>query len=168
MICGPFPIGSEGPEQDFLLPMGGEERAQPSVWVEVSAPDGTTRKWRKVRSSHNSEVDLSLLLTPNETVVAYAYCRIESQRDQNVRATFGSNDGIDILLNGTRIIRQRAKRGLIPDEQETILNLKQGQNHLLLKVDQNKGSWGFSFRLPDVQLRNNEYKYRVAHAGPVR
>ena len=47
------------------------------------------------------------------------------------------------------------------DEDNIILPLKKGKNDLLVKIDQNKGGWGFSFRLPDVNVRNHKHKYRI-------
>ena len=32
---------------------------------------------------------------------------------------------------------------------------------MLLKIDQNNGGWGFSFRLPDEIIRNHKQKYRI-------
>ncbi len=54
-----------------------------------------------------------------------------------------------------------AKRSLILDEDEVYLDLKKGKSILLLKIDQNKADWGFSFRLPDEAVRNHKYKYRL-------
>jgi len=53
------------------------------------------------------------------------------------------------------------KRSLILDEEEVNLDLQPGQNHLLLKIFQGKGDWGFSLRLPEVCVRNHDYKYRI-------
>jgi hypothetical protein len=31
----------------------------------------------------------------------------------------------------------------------------------MLKIDKNKGAWGFSFRLPAENVRNHKYKYYI-------
>jgi hypothetical protein len=110
-----------------------------------------------------SKIDLAAVYEENTRVVAYAYCRIESPAEQSVRATFGSNDGIQLILNGDRIYKKFMKRSLIIDEDEVLLPLKKGRNDLLVKIDQNKGGWGFSFRLPDVSVRNHKHKYRIVN-----
>ena len=93
--------------------------------------------------------------------MAYAYCRIRSEKSRTVHATFGSNDGIEMFLNGKKVFEHHIKRSLLVDEEEILLHLKQGENYLTLKIDQGQGGWGFSFRLPDEKVRNHDYKYRV-------
>ncbi|MBM4169004.1 MAG: hypothetical protein FJ215_07585 [Ignavibacteria bacterium] len=131
------------------------------VYTEVEWEPGVKRRWRKITSAKHGEIDLAAMFDPNTDVVAYAYCRIDSPRDLNVRATFGSNDGIDVILNGSRVFSRRAKRNLTLDEDEALLGLKKGENHLLLRIDQGKAGWGFSFRLPDVVTRSPDHKYRI-------
>ena len=54
-----------------------------------------------------------------------------------------------------------AKRSLIPDEDRFTLELEEGRNHLMIKVEQWKGDWGFSFRLGGVEVRNHKQKYYI-------
>ena len=42
-----------------------------------------------------------------------------------------------------------------------LLPLQEGRNHLLLKISQGAGGWGFSFRLPDDVVRSSKNRYRV-------
>ncbi|MBT6004782.1 MAG: hypothetical protein HOG79_03610, partial [Prolixibacteraceae bacterium] len=86
---------------------------------------------------------------------------IESDKTQKVTATFGSNDGIKIYCNGEETFSVREKRDLIIDENSCILNLQPGKNHILLKVDNWKGGWGFSFRLPKQKIRHHKHKYKI-------
>jgi hexosaminidase len=162
LLCGPFPnAGGKGRKTDYLVPMGGEAQARPVPGMEFSTLDGREERWFKYDSPLYSEIDLSSVFEDNTSVVAYAYCRIESPDKRRVRATFGSNDGIQIILNGKKILEKEAKRSLIPDEDEVQLDLEKGKNDLLLKIDQNKGAWGFSFRLPDVNIRHHKQKYKI-------
>jgi hypothetical protein len=73
----------------------------------------------------------------------------------------GSNDGATVYLNGKKVHHVHAKRSLIPDEDEIPLNLEEGRNHLMIKVEQWKGGWGLSFRLKDVEIRNHKQKYYI-------
>lgn len=164
LLCGPFPnINWQGREVDYLKPMGGETRATPKPGSEFINERGETFRWMKYASPRNSEINLTDVFEKNTEVAAYAYCRIESPDARTVRATLGSNDGIEVTCNGERIYTKHSKRALIVDEDEIELPLRMGQNHLLLKIDQNKGGWGFSFRLPDVIVRNHKYKYRIVN-----
>lgn len=162
LLCGSFPnVGWSGRSIDYLKPMGGELKARPRPGSAFTTAEDKTYSWMKYDSPHFSEIDLFSIYEENTEVLAYAYCQIESQRDQKVRATFGSNDGIKVICNGKEVYVNYQKRGLIVDEDECYLPLKKGQNHIMLKIDQNKGGWGFSFRLPDNIVRNHKYKYRI-------
>ncbi len=162
LLCGPFPnINWQGRKVDYLQPVGGELKTIPRPGSEFTTNQGEKYRWIKYVSPRNSEINLADVFEKNTEVVAYAYCRIESPDTRNVRATMGSNDGIEVICNGERIYTKHIKRALIVDEDEIELPLKQGRNHLLLKIDQNKAGWGFSFRLPDVTVRNHKYKYRI-------
>ncbi|NIA31153.1 MAG: family 20 glycosylhydrolase [Actinobacteria bacterium] len=162
LICGAFK--NTGKNIDYLTSMGGEANARPTVWDAVEWPQGSRKRWRKVTSKTFAKVNLADLFTENTHVVAYAYCRIESDRERDVTATFGSNDGIEIFLNGEKSFQHHVKRNLVPDEERLVLHLKKGNNYLLLKIDQGKGGWGFSFRLRGVQVRNHDYKYRIINS----
>jgi hexosaminidase len=162
LLCGPFPnIMGEGKSKDYLAEIGGELKAKPIPGLSFSSDNGEKKRWMKYSSPIFSKIDLRSVYEENTRVVAYAYCRIESPGDKSVRATFGSNDGIQLILNGDRIYKKFIKRSLILDEDELMLPLKKGRNDLLVKIDQNKGGWGFSFRLPDVNVRNHKHKYRI-------
>ena len=123
--------------------------------------DPAAEEKRLQKAIATAQGELDQIYQQNTEVVSYAYCRIDVQKNMQVRATLGSNDGIQIFLNGKKVYQNFKKRSLIPDEDEIFLDLVAGKNHLLLKIDQNKGGWGFSFRLPDVAVRNHKQKYRI-------
>jgi hypothetical protein len=139
--------------------MGGEAKVRPLAGEYFEAPDGRTLMWDKYQSPFFERVDLTKIYAPHTEMVAYAYCRLQSPQAQRVRATFGSNDGIEIFVNGEKVFEKFAKRSLVPDENECWLPLKEGRNHILLKIEQWQGDWGFSFRLPEEQVRSIKYKY---------
>lgn len=164
LLCGPFPnVSWQGRKVDYLKSMGGETEATPRPGSEFINEQGEKYRWIKYASPRNSEINLADVYDKNTEAIAYAYCRIESQDSRTIRATLGSNDGIEVICNGERIYTKHIKRALIVDEDEIALPLNKGRNHLLLKIDQNKGGWGFSFRLPDVTVRNHKYKYRIVN-----
>ncbi|HPI74030.1 MAG TPA: hypothetical protein PLZ01_11520, partial [bacterium] len=90
-----------------------------------------------------------------------AYSQIDCPQARTVQARFGSNDGIEIILNGRTVLKKLVKRNLLVDEDQVSLNLKQGKNHLLLKIYQGSGDWGFSFQLPHVKVRHHDHRYRI-------
>jgi hypothetical protein len=162
LLCGPFAITNEtGQLPDFLEPMGGEANARPIPGYSFKTADNVQYSWIKYASPINSQINFKTIYEKNTTVVAYAYCTIESDKTEKVTATFGSNDGIEIYCNGEKMFSIRKKRDLIPDENSCILNLHPGKNHILLKVDNWKAGWGFSFRLPEQKVRHHKHKYKI-------
>ncbi|MEM7654715.1 MAG: beta-N-acetylhexosaminidase [Bacteroidota bacterium] len=162
LTLGSFPIEQlEGRKPDFLTAAGGEAHVRPIPGETVAGPDGLSLMWDKTYSEQMAVVDLLPRYARNTEATMYAYCRIHSDREQLVKASFGSNDGMAIFCNGEVVFETYAKRSLIPDEDEVMLPLKAGNNHLLLKVDQWKGDWGFSFRLPEVSVRNHKQTYQI-------
>ena len=162
LLCGPFPnINWSGREVDYLTALGGEPGVKPRPGLSFKSPGGEPRQWFKYSSPNISEINLSSIFEQNREVLAYAYCSIESPDDRKVLATFGSNDGIQIFLNGKLIYKNFVMRSLKIDEDRVLLSLKKGKNHLLLKIDQNNGEWGISFRLPEEVIRNHKQKYRI-------
>ncbi|MEM1127175.1 MAG: glycoside hydrolase family 20 zincin-like fold domain-containing protein [Bacteroidota bacterium] len=163
LVAGPFPnpAGSDGAETDYLATMGGETVAQPGVAVEFDH-DGVTYRWQRLASPQHAEVDLAAHFPEqNRRVALYAYATLDAPADQTVRALVGSNDGIEVFINGTRVHRHHVKRNLTVDEDEVRLPLQAGRNHLLLKISQGAGGWGFAFRLPDHDMRSRKNRYRI-------
>lgn len=162
LVVGPFPNPDrKSYDTDFLVDIGGESKARGKVAGQFQGPDGETYRWQKVSFPTFAECDLTDVFEQDELVIAYAYARIRSPKAQKVRATFGSNDGIKLFLNGELLFEYHDKRNLMPDENEVWLPLVEGNNHLMLKIDQGRGGWGFSFRLPDNAIRNHKYKYTI-------
>jgi len=164
LITGPFEIEQEkGPHPDFLTNMEGETQARPFAGEYFKGPNGQTYMWDKYASPRKDQVNLMDYFGTTYTAVAYMYVKLTSPSSQKVRATLGSNDGIVVYCNGEKVFEKYEKRSLIPDEDACILPLEAGTNHLLIKVDQWKGDWGFSFRIPDHIIRSSKYKYTLVN-----
>ncbi len=162
LLCGPFTnIKNAGRKQDYLKNAGGESGINPREGDACLSQDGSNKKWITFHSPQNAVIDLNAVYSKNKEVIAYAFCIIESKRQRSVKASFGSNDGIQVFLNGEIIFDKSVKRSIQVDEEGVNLHLKKGLNHILLKIDQNKGGWGFSFRLPDVEIRHQDYRYTI-------
>ncbi len=158
LLCGPFPNANG---IDHLQPLGGELNARPRPGLQFQTADGKSYRWTNYTSPFESEIYPADIFDANSDACVYAYCRIESPVDQRIRATLGSHDGIEVMCNARRIYGRHIRRSLRVDEDEIMLPLKKGTNHLLLKIDQNKGEWRFSFCLPDHDVRNHKYKYQL-------
>jgi len=162
LLTGSFHIDSfdEYPP-DFLGPIGGEADARPFPGMKFTDTTGVERMWIKYDSPKKGEVDFLTIFDPRITAVAYAYCVIESTTPQYVTALLGSNDGATVWCNGKEVHHVHGKRSLIPDEDEFQLDLEEGKNHIMIKIEQWKADWGLSFRLKDVDIRNHKNKYYI-------
>jgi hypothetical protein len=82
-------------------------------------------------------------------VCAYMYRSVQCQADMELPVTMGSDDSLRVWLNGEIIHEFASGRGLNVAQDEVVLPLKAGKNHLLVKVVQGGGGWGFGARSVD-------------------
>ncbi|MEM9801620.1 MAG: DUF1549 domain-containing protein, partial [Planctomycetota bacterium] len=75
---------------------------------------------------------------------------IESDRAQRVELRLGSDDGVEVWLNGTSVHVNRVARGAAPDQDRVALDLRSGANQLVVKVVNTGGLWGFAWSLVDA------------------
>ncbi|MBM4039250.1 MAG: hypothetical protein FJ290_12120 [Planctomycetes bacterium] len=75
----------------------------------------------------------------------YLYRMIKAPRDMTITGYFGSDDGMRAWLNGKLLISNDVPRVEAPNQDTAKLDLKKGENHLLLKIHNNSGGHGFYF-----------------------
>jgi len=162
LLCGSFPFSDPGKAgRDFLKDMGGESEARPYPGMRFSDKAGTIFTWQKYDSPYSDRLELEQVFPDNKMAAAYAYCTIDASADKMTKALIGASDGVTIYCNGEKIIEKHLQRELVPDEDQVILPLKKGRNHLLLKIDRMKPGWKFTFRLEDEDVRNHKQKYYI-------
>ncbi len=61
--------------------------------------------------------------------------------------TVGSDDGIQVWLNGKEILSKNVARGAAADQERAKLALQEGKNKLLMKITNTGGIGGFYFRI---------------------
>ena len=119
---------------------------------------GKPTRWRPMEGFLDGRVH-SLLphFDTTEWAIAYLYRRIQAQERTALKASFGSDDGLAVWLNGAKLISQDVPRGPAPDQALTTLNLKPGDNHLLLKIVNRTGGWGFYFKANEEPFELNPW-----------
>jgi len=180
LLCGPFPNYEDcafedykhgehckGFYTDYLESIGGEEQAAPKQRMTVHLAEGNLkRKWFLYQSETN-HVPLDTLFTPNDMIVAYAFCQINSKKQQKVILSVGSNDGIQVFFNGKKVHENHPPNGqwLQKDSDFVPIVLKKGVNNLLLKICEGTGDCGFIVRfldydstLADIRANLEEHK----------
>jgi pimeloyl-ACP methyl ester carboxylesterase len=147
LILGSIPISGVGDiDKDFLAEYGGEANVQPAQDQAVKI-GGSEMKWAPVKPK--DIVDLRKLFQGGRTedAVAYAYTTINLKKAGRVYLSLGSDDGVKVWLNGRQVHRVLLQRALALDEDGLVADANAGENHLLLKIQQSKGDWGFAVRM---------------------
>ena len=109
--------------------------------------DGLTLTWHAIESD-NGYVDLQAGESPQrEYCVGYAWTEIEVSADTSAWLGIGSDDGLKIWHNGKLVDDRWVRRSSRLDDDIVPLRLKQGKNHLLIKIQNALGAWSFVTRL---------------------
>ena len=158
LTAGPLPydppmdadqIAAGGYYKDFLRPYGGESQA---VFVEGNPlafpPKGETQ-WRASISDADGILDFIQVFNANMTIegVAYAFCQLTAEKEQEVLLKIRSNDGVRVWFNQELVDDHHVGRKLDQDEDLIRVTMKQGQNRLLAKIDQKGGGWGLGLKI---------------------
>ena len=112
------------------------KRDRPIRWQQRDFPDGQPNSLR--------------IFEDNEQVVAYLYRQLDSPGATELPVSLGSDDGLVVWLNGEKLVSENTDRGVSADSNHAVLRLQRGTNHLLLKVTQGSGDWGFYFKAGEI------------------
>lgn len=180
LIIGPFPncetcstidylhgAHCTGFYTDYLKSVGGEKNAIPIDGMQIEIADKKTKRTWSILNSKDDKIHLSELLHPKDMVIAYAFTQVISPKDQKVILSLGSNDGIQVFLNGEKVHESHPLYGrwLQNDNDYVPVDLKKGINNLMLKIDQGVGDFGYVARFFDydsiqTSIRKNIEKYK--------
>jgi len=75
----------------------------------------------------------------------YFYRVLTANRACKQKLSFGSDDGLEVWLNGKKIISDDSPRGVAPDQNVVTVDLVEGKNELLAKVFNRTGGCGFYY-----------------------
>jgi len=96
----------------------------------------------------NGRINFNNLYEKDDYAVAYAYCLVESPKDQEVTLGFGSDDSAKVWLNGELVLEEwTERRGTFEDGTKIPVQLKAGTNRLLVKVEDAILGWDFVLNL---------------------
>ncbi|MGC9327851.1 MAG: hypothetical protein ACP5I1_09475, partial [Candidatus Hinthialibacter sp.] len=95
-------------------------------------------------------VDLNSVMTPNDNAVAYAYTSIYSPREHNCQFHVGCHGDLKLFLNYKEIYAKRNVGKNRPGGEIIIHPLYEGWNHLVVKLSERVGPWGFYFEIYDL------------------
>lgn len=96
----------------------------------------------------NGLIDFNALIGNHNYATAYALAEIKMESPTKALVGVGSDDDIKIFLNGNLVHSNWTCRTTLPDNDLVMLDLKQGSNQLLVKVQNIEGGWSFAIRKP--------------------
>ena len=134
----------QGFEQDLLEKAGGEAKISPKSGNKVTAR-GKEYAWR-AHENKDDIIDLVEIFGAKDFAVAYAAATIESPEAETRIVGLGSDDAVRVWLNGELVHENAAPRAVAIDDDVFPVKLKKGTNRLLIKVVNDQGDWGYSFR----------------------
>jgi len=161
LVCGPFPVSQKEGERpdmaaqrqafykDFLTEHGGEADIRPTAQM-VHKIDGEQYRWQPV-ASETDVINLFDVYEPEEYVVAYAWAEIEMPEARSGLLGIGSDDAMRLWLNGEPVTENWTDRPAQPDDDLVLVNFRAGKNQILMKVQNQRESWGFVCRLLDAE-----------------
>ncbi len=83
---------------------------------------------------------------------AYAVTLVRSPMAQEAELLVGSDDGVAVWLNGENLLKNLAiMRGIAPDQERIKVQLRAGDNVLLLKISQGVAGWGMCVRFAGLK-----------------
>jgi len=163
MMINPLPNSDKmnPSEVDYLKKMGGELAANPKVTEENYYKDIKYR-WRRVVSEYGDIVNIEEVFKDADSCsVVYAFANIDVEKDTSVAALLGYSNAAAVIINGNKIFETGIEHKVLPDNYLFKLPLKAGRNNLMLKISRVGGEFGFTFRLPDSEVRNKKNRYKI-------
>ena len=161
LVLGDIPFAAGGFEQDWLTEHGGEAAIKPAEKMTHRLPGGSTVAWRDV-TSWGDATDLANGAGLKRDMLAYAYATVSRRAAGKALLSIGSDESIRVWLNGALVLDRRTRRPLTFDEDQVEVDMKAGDNALLVKLEQRAGPWIFAARV----LERGATPPRIQEIGP--
>ena len=146
-IVGPFDnAGGIGYNKAYIP----EDADQIDTAVEYSGKDKKVKWEKRQDDTLDGFIDLDRIFGGVDWVIAYAYTIINSPEERQVQLRIGSDDQIKVWLNGESVFRFSQDRSAILDQDIIPVELKAGENRILVKCCEEGTNWGFYVRLTDM------------------
>jgi predicted esterase len=162
-VLGEIPLAAAGEAfaTDPFASQGGEATLKPTASSSPKLPDGTTLTWRALTSWGDS-IDISDGNGLKRDLVGYAFATVARDRPGKALLCLGSDESVRVWVNGALVLDRRGPRPLTFDEDQVEVDLKAGENALLIKLEQRSGYWAFAARV----LEAGALPSRAQEIGP--
>ncbi len=112
--------------------------------------DGETIQWRETKTTTNGLLNFRSNFGMQSGVVGYAVSYIYAPKAMETVLLLGSDETVNVWLNGTEIHKKRVYRRITPDADTIPCQLKAGWNEVLCSVEQNSWTWALYVRFTDA------------------
>lgn len=166
IVAGPFPnqptdeplpdgTRQRGFYTDYLAAMGGESKAVLAEQAAIIYQDEQNKlhsiKPQRTKANDAGIIDFEKIFGQIDHKVAYAFCYIYSDADQQAHFLFGSDDGAKIWINGKQVHSIDEGRALSFRQDQFHASLTKGYNTILIKVSEWVRDWAFAIEAFDAQ-----------------
>ncbi len=80
-----------------------------------------------------------------ENAAHYLFRVLTADRAQSLSLSLGSDDAIKLWINGKEVLAHDVQRGVAPDQEKVTIDLRAGENRLLMKIVNAAAGSGFYF-----------------------
>ncbi|MDA0838623.1 MAG: hypothetical protein O2857_12650 [Planctomycetota bacterium] len=156
-LVGTFENKDDEEQTGFAADFGPEKGYDPQATYDGS--DGTKVRWHPIHKKGSPPlgwpmIDLRRHFEKKDYVCAYAYTSVVSDQDREAVMVASFSDSPVVWLNGEKVFEKKhIVRDIKLDMHRIPVQLKKGQNAILMKVCQVWLSWGFYVRLEDKNGR---------------
>lgn len=139
-VIGPFAYDDKRPigAQSAIS----ETNAMPDLTKSFRTMNGTSASWRPAPERKDGRVVLSSLYG-TQHCLAYALTCIRSEQEQKVRFGIGSDDGVEMWINGNKVHSNDTMRSYTAESDTVETILPKGISTILMKITQGDGGWEF-------------------------
>lgn len=118
--------------------------------------EGAELRWQEfsILEQHQNGCEMAYRIGNERCTVGYMLTHLRSARAQRVKFWIGNNDACKVFVNGKEVYARSAEaplRGTCADQDLFEVDLKEGDNSLLVKVEQIGHGLCFWLRLEDLQ-----------------
>jgi hypothetical protein len=139
-VVRPKPMGRFVTLWEVAGPFGGDALA-------ATAPPEAAF-WRQV-AADRGRLDFVRWMGEAENVAAWARAVLKSPTEQDTTLWVGSDDGVAVWLNGEKVHEYLNARPALPDQDLVKVHLKEGDNQLLVRVNNLSLGWELLIRPQD-------------------
>ncbi len=133
LVCGPYhAAGAIGAPALFDIAFAPEKPDKTVTWKPLPRTDSA---------------NLMTIFPDQVNCAAYLKAQIVAPRDCRAVLLLGSDDGVKAWLNGAVVHGANVDRGMVPDQDAALIELKPGTNELQLKITQGAGGWSACARI---------------------